>query len=179
MHCHKVDGTNLAKISANWPKDSFVPTPGTFMTSPTGHASCVECHWKAPAPKEKTAFAVYEPYINSCSECHKNLLIKTPPKTATNDATKGMSIEKTATIEAQFVSAHAVVPALPPALSGVTEAWSARISPKFEHAIQKYDAKPRTIRIAEVARIATSKFQKWTRSNSSGAKITLCSWLRA
>ncbi|MFN2456031.1 MAG: hypothetical protein ABR577_17645 [Pyrinomonadaceae bacterium] len=162
IHCHKVNNANLEKVAAKWPKDSFVPSPGTFMTSPSGHASCIECHWKAPEPKEKTAFAVYEPYINSCSECHKNVLLKAPAKTAASGAAAGKSGEaeksmaaggggggatpkSEAMTEAKFVPAHAVavVPALPPALAQVTDAWAVRISAKFEHAIPKFDAKPK------------------------------------
>ncbi len=161
FHCHKVNETNLEEVAAKWPKKSFVPTPGTFMTSPTGHASCIDCHWKAAAPNEKSAYAVYEPFINSCSECHKNTLLKAPAKPATSNAPKSaatdkngaadksaaaekkVAAEKNAPVDVKIVPAHFVVPALPPALMEVTEAWSARISPKYQHAIPSYDAKPK------------------------------------
>ncbi|MGI8654010.1 MAG: cytochrome c3 family protein [Pyrinomonadaceae bacterium] len=147
VHCHKTNNANLERVAASWPKKSFVPTPGTFMTSPAGHASCVDCHWKAAAPNEKTAYAVYEPYINSCAECHRNALLKPRTTTAASDASKNAAAEKNGTAAAKFVpvSSHHNVdaPALPAAFASVSEAWSARISPKFQHAIPSFDAKPK------------------------------------
>lgn len=147
-HCHKTNNANLEQVAAAWPKKSFVPTQGTFMTSPTGHASCVDCHWKAAAPNEKTAYAVYEPYINSCAECHRNALLKPRPNTTTNDASKNTAAGKNQTTEAKIVpvsSSHnnADVPVLPAAFAATAWAWSARISPKFQHAIPSFDTKPK------------------------------------
>jgi len=148
VHCHKTNNANLERVAAVWPKKSFVPTPGTFMTSPAGHASCVDCHWKAAATNEKTAYAVYEPYINSCAECHRNALLKPRPNTTTNDASKNTAAGKNQTTEAKIVpvsSSHnnADVPVLPAAFAATAWAWSARISPKFQHAIPSFDAKPK------------------------------------
>jgi hypothetical protein len=145
VHCHKVNESNLEKLAARWPKDSFVPTPGTFMTSPAGHDSCIECHWKAPAPNEKTAFAVYEPYAESCAECHKNLLLKAPAKIAGSDAaTKTDVTQNSAAMSVKIMTvSNDVAPSLANAFPLVAEAWSARISPKFQHSIPKFDAKPK------------------------------------
>jgi hypothetical protein len=40
--------------------DNFTPLPTTFKTSPTNHASCFNCHWKAQ-----------EPVASNCNGCHK------------------------------------------------------------------------------------------------------------
>jgi cytochrome c553 len=125
VHCHKTNNANLERVAAVWPKKFFADA-GNFMTSPAGHASCVDCHWKAAATNEKTAYAVYEPYINSCAECHRNALLKPRPNTTTNDASKITAAGKNQTTEAKIVpvsSSHnnADVPVLPAAFAAT--AW--------------------------------------------------------
>jgi hypothetical protein len=48
----------------------FTPPPGTFMTTPTSHATCFQCHWqKGVADHEQ------EPYANQCASCHRNVAV--------------------------------------------------------------------------------------------------------
>ncbi len=55
--CHQTE-TGTPKPVGGFP-DSFQPKAGTFKTSPVGHASCFNCHWKNQ-----------EPTHNDCAGCH-------------------------------------------------------------------------------------------------------------
>ena len=57
--CH-VQRSTVPKPPATGWLDAFVPTPATFRASPTEHASCFNCHWKAQ-----------EPVADNCKGCHK------------------------------------------------------------------------------------------------------------
>jgi hypothetical protein len=56
--CHETQ-TNVPNPPGGFP-DSFQPLAGTFKTSPVGHASCFNCHWKNA-----------EPTHNECAGCHR------------------------------------------------------------------------------------------------------------
>jgi hypothetical protein len=47
--CHKKDDRVPILIAASG-EVAFKPSEGSFMTSPTGHASCFGCHWDIPKP---------------------------------------------------------------------------------------------------------------------------------
>jgi hypothetical protein len=54
--CHSQRATRAPAV---WP-DSFVPRPETFKSVPTGHDSCLNCHWKTQ-----------QPIATNCAGCHK------------------------------------------------------------------------------------------------------------
>ncbi|HEY6804131.1 MAG TPA: cytochrome c3 family protein [Pyrinomonadaceae bacterium] len=54
--CH---GERSIPAAVTWP-DSYVPRAETFKSSPTGHGSCFNCHWKNQ-----------EPVATNCNGCHK------------------------------------------------------------------------------------------------------------
>ncbi|MDQ3133506.1 MAG: DUF1090 domain-containing protein [Acidobacteriota bacterium] len=68
------------------PEEGFVSKQGAFMTTPTSHASCFECHWR-----EGEDGRDFKPYANSCAECHASLVrppTAMPPKPAATPAPK-------------------------------------------------------------------------------------------
>ncbi len=68
LYCHKVDKTEFK--AAAGVKDAFVPKPGTFMTTPTTHANCFQCHWQKGVEGKDI-----EPLANQCANCHNNLTL--------------------------------------------------------------------------------------------------------
>jgi predicted CXXCH cytochrome family protein len=56
--CHASSGAPKPP-AAGW-LDNFVADAATFKSSPTNHAQCFNCHWKAQ-----------EPINNNCAGCHK------------------------------------------------------------------------------------------------------------
>ncbi len=66
LYCHKVDKTEFKAVAGV--KDAFVPKPGTYMTTPTTHANCFQCHWQKGVEGKDI-----EPLANQCAECHSNL----------------------------------------------------------------------------------------------------------
>ncbi|MFL6228087.1 MAG: multiheme c-type cytochrome [Pyrinomonadaceae bacterium] len=69
LYCHKVSAAKLTPPpGAGTGAGAFSPPPGTFMTTPTSHTTCFQCHWqKGVADHEQ------EPYANQCAKCHRNL----------------------------------------------------------------------------------------------------------
>jgi hypothetical protein len=55
--CHQTE-SGTPKPAGGFP-DGFQPLAGAFKTSPVGHASCFNCHWKNQ-----------EPTHNDCAGCH-------------------------------------------------------------------------------------------------------------
>lgn len=70
--CHATDRTER-DAPADWIKDTA--TAGTFKTSPTGHASCFNCHWQEQKP---VAF--------DCAGCHGIVAPGKNPNAATTRA---------------------------------------------------------------------------------------------
>jgi hypothetical protein len=131
MYCHKVDGT-AQKPQANAPADAFVAPAGTFMTTPTSHVTCFQCHWQKGVENREQ-----EPLSNECSRCHKNLarpLIQT--------AALNSTLAPTATPQSK-ASAPKIVPALAQqslaAPRTLTSPLPPRISPKFVHVLNQSD----------------------------------------
>ncbi len=82
LYCHKVDKTEFK--AAAGVKDAFVPKPGTYMTTPTTHANCFQCHWQKGVEGKDIV-----PLANQCADCHNNLKLAAvkpagmlPPTTA-------------------------------------------------------------------------------------------------
>jgi hypothetical protein len=138
LYCHKLDKSEQ-KAVAGAAKDAFVPPPGTFMTTPTTHASCFQCHWQKGVEGKDI-----EPLANQCVECHANLALaaKMPAGTPTPAATP--AARPTATPKpaesahasfnfapARFAGPLVFVPAL--SLQQQRGIASPRVSPKFRH----------------------------------------------
>lgn len=74
-YCHKIDRSEHKPAAGA--KDAFTPPPGTFMLTPTSHASCFQCHWQKGVDGKDI-----EPLANNCAECHSNLALAHQPKPA-------------------------------------------------------------------------------------------------
>jgi len=57
--CHSARTTVPQAPEKGWP-DGFTPAIATFKSSPTGHSSCFNCHWKEQ-----------QPIAENCAGCHK------------------------------------------------------------------------------------------------------------
>lgn len=130
MYCHKVDQT-AQKPQTGAPKDAFVAPAGTFMTTPTSHVTCFQCHWQKGVENREQ-----EPLSNECSRCHKNLgrpLIQTVALTGALATQAPQSKVQSGVNEAKIVAAMAQgtlvahKTLLPP-----------RISPKFVHELDPH-----------------------------------------
>jgi hypothetical protein len=66
IHCHKVD-TQARTPPAGAPKDARPFRAGTFMTTPSSHATCFICHWKKDVENRDIP-----PFADNCVGCHKN-----------------------------------------------------------------------------------------------------------
>jgi hypothetical protein len=119
LYCHKVNAAKLTRPVAN--AGAFLPPPGTFMTTPTSHTTCFQCHWqKGVADREQ------EPYANQCASCHRNVA-------AGVAVVPGVS----PTPKANVPNAHRIVPA---ALATYSRAifLPERYAPKFVHEIEAH-----------------------------------------
>ncbi len=146
MHCHKVDAV-ARKLPAGAPADTFAPPAGTFMTTPTSHATCFACHWQKGAENREQP-----PLSTECAGCHKNLarpLIQTAALTTpAASPTAGVSAPAIkANAPAVKANAPQIVPAvakgtLQTALQGALAAHTTltppRISPKFVHELDPH-----------------------------------------
>ncbi|HZH89835.1 MAG TPA: cytochrome c3 family protein [Pyrinomonadaceae bacterium] len=147
MHCHKVDGI-ARKPPAGAPADVFAAPAGTFMTTPTSHATCFACHWQKGVENREQL-----PLSNECAGCHKNLtrpLIQTAALTAPSGApptVKAASPASKAASPAGTANAPKIVPAiargtLQTALQGALAAHTTlappRVSPKFVHELDPH-----------------------------------------
>jgi len=57
--CHSARTIAPQAPDKGWP-DGFVPGAATFKSSPSGHSSCFNCHWKEQ-----------QPVADNCGGCHK------------------------------------------------------------------------------------------------------------
>ncbi|HZH30854.1 MAG TPA: cytochrome c3 family protein [Pyrinomonadaceae bacterium] len=135
MHCHKVDAL-ARKPPVNAPPDAAGQAPfraGTFMTTPTSHATCFACHWQKGVENREQP-----PLSTECAGCHKNLAKPLLQTAALTQALTGTP--------ARAASAPQIVPAvargtlpttLQRGLQGTLAAHTTlappRITPKFAH----------------------------------------------
>jgi hypothetical protein len=118
----------------------FEAKPGAFMTTPSGHASCFECHWQ-----EGVDGRDFKPLANDCAQCHRNLALPTPKPSAA--APRPASATSSPAPAARFVTA-ALGPAPPAArpaafvraaVSDDDNPLAARhAAPKFPHEIEAH-----------------------------------------
>ena len=137
QYCHKVDTRDFRKTAGLAPAD-FAPEPGTFMTTPTSHATCFQCHWRDDVDGREQ-----EPLAAQCAGCHRNTAV---PLKATNAAVAAVTASQTtpAPVNSNSKPSAAaagarVVPASGARVAlGPERAWPARVSPKFAHEIEPH-----------------------------------------
>jgi hypothetical protein len=72
--CHETDQRPPTAIAVGGTEGTFTPeAKGTFKTSPTGHASCFNCHWQSQKPTHE-----------DCAGCHLSQAEYTKRKRATS-----------------------------------------------------------------------------------------------
>lgn len=140
MHCHKVDGATR-KPPAGAPADAFAAPAGTFMTTPTSHATCFACHWQKGVENREQP-----PLSTECASCHKNLtrpLIQTAALTASAGASpaSGTNAPKIVPAFAQGTSQTSLQTSLQTNSQGTLAAHKTltpRVSPKFVHELDPH-----------------------------------------
>ncbi len=138
QYCHKVDTRDFRQQPAPRPAD-FAPEPGTFMTTPTSHATCFQCHWRDDVDGREQA-----PLASNCAGCHRNQAVALKPLPAA--AVAATTPRPTSNSRANTNSRPAAVAAVPrivPAsasrlLSAQSRSWPPRVSPKFAHEIEPH-----------------------------------------
>jgi hypothetical protein len=119
LYCHKIDA---AKRDAPRGVNAYAPPPGTFMTTPTSHATCFQCHWR-----KEVANRDQPPLADECARCHRGV------------ASGGVVFEAV-NAGANVVRAPGQIPAAP---GSAPRAWAApeRIVPKFVHETESHKKK--------------------------------------
>ncbi len=127
--CHATDRT-ARDAPADWKADAKLkdePTAGTFKTSPTGHASCFNCHWQEQ-----------KPIATDCAGCHG---IAAPGTNAAATRAAVMQDESTPMINASMQTSRTPSSRrnrnantdLKITASHTPDVWLERISAKFRH----------------------------------------------
>jgi hypothetical protein len=128
VFCHKEDAREfkLAKAAAkDAPEITFAPR--TFMTTPSSHATCFQCHFQKSVENR-----AQPPLANECAECHK------PPQTAAAATTTAAAVagvqKPTPTPVAAHATAQKPVPSPTPIVAhNVNQPWADRLAQKFPH----------------------------------------------
>jgi hypothetical protein len=109
MFCHKVDAT-AAKPPKGAPADAYAPPAGTFMTTPSSHVTCFQCHFQKGVEKREQP-----PLATECVKCHVSI-VPAPAATPTPTPAKSATATGATAQEVAFIpiSAHAL-PQKPPA----------------------------------------------------------------
>jgi hypothetical protein len=146
-YCHKPN-TTAFKPAKGAPADAFAPPAGTFMTTPSSHVTCFQCHFQKGVENRETP-----PFATECAKCHTNITAApaasatpVPAATATTTATAApktalvpiaahASAQKpTAAVNPKPVAPKAIPSATPIAAHSVmTQAWPERVVLKFAH----------------------------------------------
>jgi hypothetical protein len=138
QHCHKLDET-VPKLPATTPKDDLLPA-GTFMTTPTSHATCFACHWQKGVENREQP-----PLATQCSECHRNEAKPLMQTVALSNASPNAS---SAALKSPPATRTKETLKLVPAIAQITQAAHAssllppRVAPKFVHQKYKHQFKP-------------------------------------
>lgn len=136
QHCHKLDET-VPQLPAGTPKDDLLPA-GTFMTTPTSHATCFACHWQQGVENREQP-----PLSNQCSECHRN---EAKPLMQAIAQTVALSNAPNAALKSPAARTKEPLK-LVPAVAQITQAAHStslppRVAPKFVHNKYKHQFKP-------------------------------------
>lgn len=116
--CHTTDTTERP-APAEWIEDKElntpgkiepVPTAGTFKNSPTGHASCFNCHWQSQ-----------QPIATNCAGCHELSKTNRVPHATPRPTSERATSSRTSSAALKVVTAH------------TPDVWLERISAKFRH----------------------------------------------
>lgn len=151
MYCHKPNPT-VFKPAKGAPADAFAPPAGTFMTTPSSHVTCFQCHFQKGVENRETP-----PLATECAKCHVNLAAaassaaKPTPvamaaattgtvasKTTPTPATAHASVQKPTTVVAPKPAATVAKKPTPSptpiaAHSVAARAWPERVVLKFAH----------------------------------------------
>ena len=128
LYCHKVDAAKRDAPPSAQGANAFAPPAGTFMTTPTSHATCFQCHWRKGVDNRDQP-----PLADECARCHRNTAaggVTAAPGAITFDAAN-------AAAAARPVAAARLAPA---ALTTTARAWSVpeRVVPKFVHELESH-----------------------------------------
>lgn len=142
LYCHQpsrattIQTTSVqAKAEANAPTSrqpdlqaaNFAAPAGTYMTTPTSHTSCFQCHWqKGVADREQ------EPFATQCASCHRNTATAAPVPTRVSGANDVASVRRDAL--AVVATSRVVQSSF---LTGRTE-MPPRVAQKFIHEIDAH-----------------------------------------
>jgi hypothetical protein len=131
LYCHKVDAVKRAGPSLAQGADSFAPPAGTFMTTPTSHATCFQCHWREGVENREQP-----PLANECARCHRNVEAAGIAGIVSTNA----STSDTASVVANVAPVARQIPA---ALTSTSRAGllPERIVPKFVHELESHKKK--------------------------------------
>lgn len=125
LYCHKVNAAKLAPAQGAT-ASAFAPPAGTFMTTPTSHSTCFQCHWqKGVAEREQ------EPYAVQCASCHRNISVN-PLATA---------LSGNAPVPVGVNGAGGALARIMPAVltsSPRVNLFPARVVPKFVHELEAH-----------------------------------------
>lgn len=141
LYCHKVDKFEY-KAPAGV-KDAFVPKPGTFMTTPTTHANCFQCHWQKGVEGKDI-----EPLANQCADCHNNLKLA---------AIKPAGMAQPAATPAKPAATPAAKPTTTPAAKPATTTTAKPSAPANTKPAVTATPKPTATPIAKPAMTPTAK----------------------
>jgi hypothetical protein len=131
LYCHKPSSASpLLKQSSN--PAAFIPPAGTYMTTPTTHASCFQCHWQKGVANHEE-----EPYAAQCASCHRN--IAAGPPDAANVSASHDSSRTRAELALSVNPASRVAPSS--FLTARAVALLPRVTPKFVHETEAHKKK--------------------------------------
>jgi hypothetical protein len=136
VFCHKEDAREF-KPAKGAPEGTFAPAAGTFMTTPTSHATCFQCHFQKDVKNREQP-----PLANECAKCH-NIVAATPPTaaaaTATTSAASTGGQKPTPTPVAAHTTVQKPAPSPTPIVAhNITEPWADRLAQKFPHAKKEH-----------------------------------------
>ncbi|HYH86642.1 MAG TPA: hypothetical protein VEX60_14410 [Pyrinomonadaceae bacterium] len=152
-YCHKPNKTDF-KPAKGAPADTFAPPAGTFMTTPSSHVTCFQCHFQKGVENRETP-----PLATECVKCHVNIAAApattptpkpapTPAKAATATGTDALTFAivsvsmQTSPQRPPAAAKKPAAPAAPKAKPAPTPiaahnapatAWPERIVLKFAH----------------------------------------------
>jgi hypothetical protein len=132
LYCHKVDAAKRDAPSLAQGTHSFAPPAGTFMTTPTSHATCFQCHWREGVENRDQP-----PFADECARCHRNVEAARLAGVVNTDASArdGASL---VVANVAPVARKIPAPLTPTPRAGVLPA---RIVPKFVHELESHKKK--------------------------------------
>jgi hypothetical protein len=125
LYCHKVNAAKLTAPTLTG-TTAYVAPAGTFMTTPTSHTTCFQCHWqKGIADHEQ------EPYANECASCHRNVFASNIA--ASNSPSSNVVARAATPVASQMKIASSVLTSFPR-----RNIFPTRYVPKFVHELDAH-----------------------------------------